>query len=33
MIVLSLGALGTSLIGLYLGVKRLRRDVARIGGA
>ena len=31
MIVLSLGALGTSLIGLYLGVKRLRRDVARIG--
>jgi uncharacterized iron-regulated membrane protein len=33
MIVLSLGALGTSLIGLYLGVKRLRRDVARIGEA
>jgi hypothetical protein len=30
MILLSLGALATSLIGLYLGVKRLRRDVGRI---
>jgi hypothetical protein len=30
MILLSLGALTTSLIGLYLGVKRLRRDVTRI---
>jgi hypothetical protein len=30
MIVLSLGALATSGIGLYLGVKRLRRDTARL---
>jgi len=28
MIVLSLGALGTSLLGLYLGLKRVRRDIA-----
>ncbi|HLF12993.1 MAG TPA: PepSY domain-containing protein, partial [Gammaproteobacteria bacterium] len=30
MIVLSVGALATSLIGLFFGVKRLRRDVARL---
>ena len=30
MILLSLGALATSVIGLYLGVKRLRRDFARV---
>jgi uncharacterized iron-regulated membrane protein len=30
MIALSLGALATSLIGLYLGVKRVRRDIGRL---
>jgi hypothetical protein len=33
MILLSLGALATSAIGMYLGIKRLRRDAARMLGS